>query len=140
MPKPNTLSPSMKTKLLTLLLLLPFLGHGLAKTNALPDVPVPALSVDKVLAIAQKALGRNPDAVMLVGVDWCQTSKFRPRYSTGGGYHDLETNPQEYCWFVTFIDKKADPNLPADGQKFREITLIRIRNDGTAQILIETRT
>jgi len=125
----------MKSPLLTLVLVLQLLGHGMAATALLPDVPPPALSVEQVLAIAQKELGRNPNEVILVGIDWCPAAKFRPRYTTGGSYRDLESNSPEYCWFVTYLDRKTDPTLPADRQKFREITLIRIQNDGTARIL-----
>ncbi|MEP6669112.1 MAG: hypothetical protein ABJF10_08170 [Chthoniobacter sp.] len=125
----------MKAPLLILLLLLQLLSPGMAVTVPLPDVPPPALSVERALAIAEKTLGRNPSEIMLVGVDWCPPSKFQPRYTTGGSYPDLEKKSGEYCWFITFLDKKADPTQPADHQKFREITLIRIQNDGTAHIL-----
>lgn len=125
----------MKPLLLFIFLTLPFVHHGFAKTKPLPDVPPSALTVAQVLDIARKELGSNADAVILVGVDWCKTAQFQPRYTTGDGYPDLEEKSGEYCWFITYLDKKADPTQPADRPKFREITLIRIQNDGTAHIL-----
>ncbi|MEP6669111.1 MAG: hypothetical protein ABJF10_08165 [Chthoniobacter sp.] len=130
----------MKPLLLAVTLLLHLATHGLAKTRPLPDVPPSALTVAQVLDIARRELGSNGDTVILVGVDWCKTSQFQPRYTTGGEFFELRQNPDEYCWFVTYLDKKADPALPADRQKFREMTVIRIKNDGTAHRLGYIRT
>jgi len=130
----------MKALLLAALLSLPFVPHSLAKTRPLPDVPPSALTVTQVLDLARKELGNNADAVILVGVDWCKTSQFQPRYTTGGEFYELHQNPDEYCWFVTYLDKKADPSLPAHQQKFREMTVLRIKNDGTVHRLGMVRT
>jgi hypothetical protein len=130
----------MKTRLLSLLFVLQFLGQCFAKTNALPDVPEPALTAEQVLAIGKDTLGENSSDVILVGMDWCLSSQFRPRYSTGTDFPDLHKGPAEYCWFLTYIDRRPNPHLPPARQKFGEVTVIQIGSDGKGRILPWIRT
>jgi hypothetical protein len=125
----------MKTRVLTLFLTLQIFGQCLAKTVRLPDVPEPSISVEQVLAISQKVLGKNAEAVMLVGMDWCLFSQFRPRYITGATYIDLQKDSEEYYWFVTYIDRKTDPQSPPEREKFREVTVIQVGKDGKGRVL-----
>lgn len=135
----------MQTRLLIFAALLLFLGRSLAATALLPDVPVPALTPDKILAIAQKELGSHADELTLVGIEWCQSSRFKPRYSTGGGWPELDQNPGEYCWFITFVEKPGPhspvPRAPAAaGKPFRDVVILRVKNDGTPHFLMQIRT
>lgn len=130
----------MKTRLLALLFALQFLAQSFAKTNALPDVPEPALTTEQALAIGKDFLGQNAGDFLLVGMDWCLPSQFRPRYSTGADFPDLRKGPAEYCWFITYIDRKPNPRLSPARQKFGEVTVIQIGSDGKGRILPWIRT
>lgn len=125
----------MKASFIALLLLLVCCDHSWSRTRILPDVPIPKLTVEKVLAIATAKLGKDANRY---AVDWCIASDFQPRYSDGSTCSPAGDQPKDYSWFVTYL--YHDDHAPNATQPLNAVMVMRIKDDGSIGRLISVRT
>ncbi len=98
-----------------------------------PDVPPAKLTAVEALELANKQIPKDAP-LRVVAIEWCQTSKFQPRISDGTQY-DFQEAPEEWSWFVTFVDAKPDM-----ARNPFPVHVIRVRNNRTTEIPSGTRT
>jgi hypothetical protein len=109
----------------------------------LTAVPLPTLSAAKAVDIANELKRKQSGSgnFTVVAIDWCKSSEFQPRYSDGSDM-SVRGGKDEYAWFVTYLEP-----APADIQKLvwwqsglRRVSVIRIRDNGTADFMLGIRT
>lgn len=123
----------MKTLLLTTMFVTQLIGHCVAGLAVLPEIPVPKLTASQALAIAQQQM-TNATGFTLVGIEWCKSSAFQPRFNDGTHWWPGDDHPDEYSWFVTYVykDEQLDERMRRIGikRRFNEVCVIRVRDDG----------
>jgi hypothetical protein len=136
----------MKTPILTPMFLAQFIGRCTAGTMELPEVPVPTLTMTKVVAIAQqmeaalqKANSTNFTQFTLVDIEWCKASDFSPPFSDGTQYSPLNDHPNDYSWFVTCVYRN-EQMAKFSKHRFNSVHVIRIKDDGKIGVFLGVRT
>src|SRR5882672_11259277 len=102
----------------------------------LPEIPVPTLAVTNVLAIAQQHVPSGFSNCTLVAVEWCKASEFQPRYSDGTHFSSDTDDPNEYCWFLTYVyTNKRLPKGDGGKRRFNSVFVLRVKDNGTIRPL-----
>ena len=133
---------AMRKSLLTTVFFTQLIGHCMAGLGILPEIPIPKLAVEKVLSIANQTMRpvSGVTDLTLVGIDWCKSSEFKPRFSAGNiAYTPGQDHPDEYSWFLTYVSK--DERLPKASQisyqnRFNSVNILRIKDDGQIGVFI----
>jgi len=112
------------------------IGSATAGLKALPEIPMPALTAEQALAVAQRKV--NSSAYVLVGLEWAKASEFQPRVSDGTDWHALDSI-DEYSWFVTYVFRDERVAALHPEQPFNSVSVLRIKPDGTIGLLVGTR-
>lgn len=132
----------MKTFLLTTIVITQLIGHGVAGTSVLPEIPTPKLSLPQLLAIVQKQQGGFTNYA-IVAIDWYKASAFQPRIGDGT-YSPGGDEPDQYSWFVTiaYKDEATDKELKKRGvmRQFNEVIVLRIKDNGKKGVFVGVRT
>ncbi len=135
----------MKIFLLTTLLITQLVGHCMAGTSVLREIPVSKLGISQALTIFERQMtldSTNHFVYSVVSIDWCKASEFQPRIGDWRWIpgHD---DPNEYSWFVTYIykDEQREKDLKERGikRRFNEVGVTRIKDDGKIGFFIGAR-
>ena len=101
-------------------------GMRLSSPTNFSEVPSPPMSALDAIAKVEAVLQRYPSKqeVLLVGVDWCTPSRFRPRMSDGSHYHwDAK---EEWAWILTLV--RSSPSH--DDETHYQVEIYRVRANG----------
>jgi hypothetical protein len=123
----------MKTFILTTILVALLIGHCMAGTAVLPEIPAPKLTASQAIEVAKQRMGDSTNFT-LVGIDWCKSSTFQPRFNDGTQYSPGKDHPDDYSWFLTYVykDDQMEKGLTGMGIKrqFNAVHVIRVKDDG----------